>query len=181
MNADSALEAFAAISVGVAGFSAIVVALAANTVLYDSRRLSWAMGIIFGWSLGAMLFSILPFILQSFGVTDAVAWRVSLLVMGGYVAVVGAVILHVDRRLNRIGVNMVGKEHDTPTKRSREMSIAKYVYIVTAMMLLAAGTWQAIPGYYLLGMTIMLMLSIWVLLYVFFVIGFRRKRTGHKS
>jgi hypothetical protein len=46
MNAENALEAFAAISVGVAGFSAIVVALAANTVLYDSRRLTWALGII---------------------------------------------------------------------------------------------------------------------------------------
>lgn len=178
MNADNALEAFAAISVGVAGFSAIVVALAAHTVLYDSRRLNWAMGIIFGWSIGAMLFSVLPFIFHSFGMTDLLAWRVSLLVMGGYVAIVGAVILNVDRRLNHIGVNMIGKEHDKPTKRSREMSIAKYIYLVTATMLLIAGAWQPIPGFYFVGMTIMLMLSIWVLLYVFFVIGFTRNRAG---
>ena len=176
MNIENALEAFAAISVGVAGFSAIVVALAANTVLYDSRRLSWAMGIIFGWSLGAMLFSILPFMLHFFGMTDLADWRTSLFAMCGYVAVVGTVILQVDQRLNRIGVNMIGKEFDAPIKRSREMTIAKYIYILAAIMLFVAGVWQPIPGYYLLGMTIMLMLSIWVLLFVFFVIGFTRKR-----
>jgi len=55
------------------------------------------------------------------------------------------------------------------------MSVAKYVYILTAMMLVAAGIWQPIPGYYLVGMTIMLMLSLWVLLYVFFIIGFSKK------
>jgi len=43
-------------------------------------------------------------------------------------------------------------------------------------MLIAAGIWQPIPGYYLVGMTIMLMLSLWVLLFVFFVIGFSKKR-----
>ncbi len=116
MNADTALEAYAAISVGVAGFSAIVVALAANTVLYDGRR------------------------------------------------------------LNRIGLNMKGRVYDTPTKRSREVSIAKYVYILTAIVLILAGIWHPIPGYYLVGMTIMLTLSLWVLLIVFFVIGFSKKR-----
>lgn len=176
MNAENALEAFAAIAVGVAGFSAIVVALAANTVLYDSRRLTWAMGIIFGWSLGATLFAVLPFIFQSFGMPDSIMWQVSLLVMGSYTASVGAVVLYVDRRLNRMGVNMIGRQNDAPVKRSREMTIAKYVYILATVMLFAAGAWHPIPGYYLLGMTIMLMLSIWVLLFVFFVIGFRRKR-----
>jgi len=178
MNAENALEAFAAISVGVAGFSAIVVALAANTVLYDSRRLTWALGIIFGWSLGAMLFSVLPFIFHLFGMTELVVWRVGLLIMSVFTAVVGTVVLYGDRRLNRIGLNMIGRAYDAPTKRSREMSIAKYVYILTATMLAAAGIWQPIPGYYLVGMTIMLMLSLWVLLFVFFVIGFSRKRTN---
>ncbi len=116
MDAASALEAFAAISVGVAGFSAIVVALAANKDVYDPRRLNWALGIIFGWSLGAMLFSILPFIFYSFGMTELAIWRVGLLVMGSFVAVVGTVILYGDRRLNQIGLNMIGKVHDTPTK-----------------------------------------------------------------
>lgn len=178
MNADNALEAFAAISVGVAGFSAIVVALAANTVLYDFRRLTWAMGIIFGWSLGATLFAVLPFIFHFFGMPDSVVWRVSLLVMGSYTASVGAVVLYVDRCLNRAGVNMIGKRHDAPVKRSREMTIAKYVYVLATVMLFVAGAWHPIPGYYLLGMTVMLMLSIWVLLFVFFVIGFNRKRAN---
>ena len=96
MNADSALEAFASISVGVAGFSAVVVALSANTVFYDGRRLSWALGIIFGWSLGAMLFSVLPYIFQFFGMTELQMWQVGLFVMGGFVAVVGTVISYKD-------------------------------------------------------------------------------------
>ena len=176
MNADSALEAFAAISVGVAGFSAIVVALAANSVVYDGRRLNWALGIIFGWSLGAMLFSILPYIFYFFGMTELAIWRVGLLVMGSYVAVVGTIIVYGDRRLNRVGVNMMGRVYDTPTKRSHQMTIATYLYILTAIVLVAAGIRHPIPGYYLVGMTIMLMLSLWVLLIVFFVIGFSKKR-----
>ena len=177
MYAESALEAFAAISVGVAGFSAIVVALAANKIIYDTRRLTWALGIIFGWSLGAMLFSVLPFIFHLFGMTDLVVWRVGLSLMGVFTAVFGTVVLHSDRRLNKIGLNMTGRTYDEPTKRSREVTIAKYVYILTATILVAASILHPIPGYYLVGMTVMLTLSLWVLLYVFFIIGFSRKRS----
>jgi hypothetical protein len=41
-------------------------------------------------------------------------------------------------------------------------------------MLFISGIWHPIPGYYLVGMTIMIMLSLWVLLGVFFVIGFAK-------
>ena len=177
MNAENALEAFAAISVGVAGFSAIVVALTANAVLYDGRRLTWALGIIFGWSFGALFFSVLPFILYFFEMTESLVWQVGLAAMGVFMAVVGAVVMRGDRHLNQIGLNMIGRACDTPTKRAREMSIAKYIYITTAMMLIAAGIWHPIPGYYLIGMTVMLALSIWVLLIIFFIIGFSQKRT----
>ncbi len=176
MDAATALEAFAAISVGVAGFSAIIVALAANKVVYDPRRLNWALGIIFGWSLGAMLFSIVPFIFYLFGMTELLVWQVSLLVMGGYVAITGTVIMYGDRRLNQDGLNMIGRAYDTPTKRSREMITAKFIYVLTALILIGAGIWQPLPGYYLVGMTVMLMLSLWVLLFVFFIIGFSKKR-----
>jgi hypothetical protein len=98
--------------------------------------------------------------------------------MGGYVAITGTVIMYGDRRLNQIGLNMIGKGHDTPTKRSREMITAKFIYVLTALMLLGAGIWQPIPGYYLVGMTVMLMLSLWVLLFVFFIIGFSVKRSN---
>jgi len=181
MNAENALEAFAAISVGVAGFSAIVVALTANTVLYDSRRLSWALGIIFGWSFGALFFSILPFIFHFFGMTESLVWRAGLAAMGVFMAVVGGLIMRGDRRLNQIGLDMTGRAFDTPAKRAREMSIAKYIYLTTAVMLIAAGVWHPIPGYYLVGMTVMLALSIWVLLNIFFIIGFSQKRTDRQS
>ena len=175
MDAANALEAFAAISVGVAGFSAIVVALTSNTVVYDARRLNWALGIIFGWSLGAMFFSVLPFILYFFGMAEVIVWQVGLLATGCFVATVGATALSGDRRFNRIGLNINGHVHDTAIKRSRAMSMAKYIYVLTAALLFAAGIWQPIPGYYLVGVTIMLMLSLWVLLVVFFKIGFAKK------
>jgi hypothetical protein len=180
MNAENALEAFAAISVGVAGFSAIVVALTGNTELYDSRRLTWALGIIFGWSFGALFFSVLPFILHFFGMTETLVWQVGLAAIGVFMAVLGGLIMRGDRRLNKIGLNMIGRAYDPPAKRAREMSIAKYIYITTAMMLIAAGVWHPIPGYYLVGMTVMLALSIWVLLFIFFIIGFSQKRTDRQ-
>jgi hypothetical protein len=123
-----------------------------------------------------MLFSVLPFIFHFLGMAELFVWRVGLLIMGIFTAVVGTVILYGDRRLNRIGLSMIGRVYDAPTNKSREMWIATYVYLLTATMLVAAGIWQPIPGYYLLGMTIMLMLSLWVLLFVFFSIGFSKKR-----
>ena len=175
MDAANALEAFAAISVGIAGFSAIVVALTAKTIVYDARRLNWALGIIFGWSLGVMFFSVLPFILHFFGMAEEFVWRTGLLVTGCYVAFVGATILSGDRRFNRIGLSINGDAYDNPIIRSREMTVAKYVYVLTASVLVAAAIWQPIPGYYLVGMTIMLMLCLWVLLVVFFKFGFAKK------
>jgi hypothetical protein len=171
LEIDSALEAFAAISVGIAGFSAIVVALASKTAIYDARRLHWALGIIFGWSLGATVFSVLPYIFSAFEMPEAVVWRAGLMSMGIFTAIFGTFVLSGDRRLNLLGVSMKGRSHDTPRKRAREMTAAKYVYILTAMMLIAGSIWHAIPGYYLVGMTVMLMLSLWVLLTVFFLFG----------
>ena len=98
--------------------------------------------------------------------------------MGGFVAVGGAVISYKDYRLNQIGVDMVGKVHDKPARRSIEITTAIILCILASIMLIAAGIWQPIPGYYLVGMTIMLMLSLWVLLYVFFIIGFSKQRKG---
>jgi hypothetical protein len=125
-----------------------------------------------------MLFSVLPFIFHFFGMTELVLWRIGLIALGCYTAIVGATALFGDRRLNRIGLNVKGKAYDTPVKRSREMSIAKYIYVLTAATMIAAGVWHPIPGYYLAGMTIWLALSLWVLLFVFFVIGFGKRSSG---
>lgn len=174
MEITSGLEAFAAISVGVAGFSAIVVALTARTVIYDARRLVWALGLMFAWSLGAMLFSILPFIFYFFGIPEEFVWRAGLLVMSCFTALVGSVFISRDRSLNESGVNVRGRVSDEPVPRSREITTAKYIYIFNSVMLAIAGILHPIPGYYLVGMTIMLFLAVWILMYVFFIIGFRR-------
>ena len=54
MNAADALQTFAEISVGVTGFSAVVVAISPNVVVHDERRLHWGLAIIFGWALAGL-------------------------------------------------------------------------------------------------------------------------------
>lgn len=179
MNAAVALEAFAAISVGVAGFSAIVVALASNKIIYDAQRLHWGLGIIFCWALGALFFSILPFIFFNFGMIEIAIWRSGLFVMGVFFAIAGAGILSVDRRLNETGLDITGKQHKAPVRRSRAMVSAKIVYIFMAAILLIAGIWAPKPGFYLVGMTAMLGLSLWVLLFFFFFSGLLERRPGN--
>jgi len=179
MNAADALEAFAAISVGVAGFSAIVVALASNNAIYEARRLHWGLGIIFCWALGALFFSVLPFIFFQFGMIEMIIWRAGLIVMGCYFAVAGAVILSVDRRLNRAGLDITAKQRKAPARRARAMVMAKMIYIVMATMLIAAGIWIPNAGFYLVGMTVMLALSLWVLMFFFFLSGLVEQRAGN--
>ena len=146
MNAADALEVFAAMSIGIAGFSAIVVALVANKIIYDERRLNWGLGIVFCWSLGASFFSVLPFILFYFGMAERVVWRSGLLVMGTYVTIAGAIVLSVDRRLNQVGLDIRGIQREAPIKRSREMVLAQAIYLVIAVTLVIAGAGLPIPA-----------------------------------
>jgi len=168
MNAADALQTFAEISVGVVGFSAVVVAISPDVVVRDERRLHWGLAILFGWSLAALLFSALPFILYYFGVIELAIWRSGLLAMGSYVAIAGAAIMSGDRRLNRLGLDLIGNQKEGPLRTSLPMVIAGTTYVMTSASLLAAGVWLPIPGAYLLGMAIMLALSLWVLMVFYF-------------
>jgi len=89
MEAADALQTFAEISVGVVGFSAVVVAISPTVVVRDGRRLSWGMAILFGWGLAALFFSALPFILFYLGVPEFVIWRAGLLAAGIWFPVPG--------------------------------------------------------------------------------------------
>lgn len=179
MDAADALQTFAEISVGVTGFSAVVAAISPAVAVRDGRRLRWGLAILFGWSIAALFFSALPFILFYLGVAELVIWRSGLLVMGSYVAIAGAAIMSADRRLNRVGLDLVGNQKNAPLKTSLPMTLAGATYVITSGMLLAAGVWFPMPGIYLLGMTIMLALSLWVLMVFYFLTdlmaGRRRK------
>jgi len=180
MEAADALQTFAEISVGVVGFSAVVVAISPDVVVRDDRRLSWGMGVLFGWALAALFFSALPFILFYIGVPELVIWRAGLLVMGSYVAIAGVAIMSADRRLNRAGLDLLGNVRNGPLKTSLPMKSAGTTYVITSGVLLAAGVWFPIPGVYLFGMTVMLALSLWVLMVFYFLsdllAGRHRKR-----
>lgn len=171
MEAADALQTFAEISVGVVGFSAVVVAISPDVVVRDERRLHWGLAILFGWSLAALLFSALPFILYYFGVIELAIWRSGLLAMGSYVAIAGAAIMSGDRRLNRLGLNLIGSLKEGPLRTSPAMVFAGATYGMTSVLLLAAGVWFPVPGVYLLGMAIMLALSLWVLMFIYFLSG----------
>ncbi len=169
MQAADALQTFAEISVGVVGFSAVVVAISPNVVVQDARRLSWGMAILFGWGLAALFFSALPFILFYLGVPEIVIWQVGLFVMGGSVASGGAALVWHDQRLNRAGLTLLGRVKDGPLKTSLTMKLAAATYVITSGVLIAAGVWFPVPGVYLIGMTVMLALSLWVLMGFYFL------------
>jgi hypothetical protein len=171
MNAADALQTFAEISVGVTGFSAVVVAISPNVIVRDDRRLHWGLSVLFTWALAALFFSALPFILFYLGVAEPIIWRSGLLVMGGYFAIAGANIMSGDRRLNRLGLNLIGTQKKGPLKTSPAMVFAGTTYAMTSGSLLAAGVWFPMPGVYLLGMAIMLALSLWVLMFFYFLSG----------
>lgn len=102
---------------------------------------------------------------------ERIVWKSGMIAMGGFFAVAGGRILTGDRRLNRAGLDLIGREREGPVRRSPAMVIAKTTYIVTAAMSVIAGTWLPLPGFYLVGLTVMLTLSLWVLLHFFLVAG----------
>jgi hypothetical protein len=168
MEAADALQTFAEISVGVVGFSAVVVAISPQVVLRDGRRLSWGMGLLFGWGLAALFFSAAPFILFYLGVPELTIWRIGLLAMGATVGIGGAGFVLGDQRLNRAGLDLLGNVRGRPLKTTFTMKCAAAIYAITSGVLLAAGLRFPLPGVYLFVMTVMLALSLWVLMVFYF-------------
>jgi hypothetical protein len=181
MHAADALQTFAEISVGVTGFSAIVVAITPNVIIRDNRRLQWGLGIVFTWALAALFFSALPFILFYLGVAELVIWRSGLIAMGSYIALAGIGIMSGDQRLNRLGLDLVGNQREAPRKTAFPMVFAGATYVMTSALLLSAAVWFPIPGVYLLGMTVMLALSLWVLMFFYFLTDLLAGRSRGKS
>jgi len=169
MEAADALQTFAEISVGVVGFSAVVVAISPEVAVRDDRRLTWGMALLFGWGLAALSFAIFPFILFYLGVAELVIWRVGLLCMSGTVAIGGTAFVLRDQHLNRAGLDLLGNVRDHPLRTTLTMKLAAAVYAITAGVLLAAGLRFPLPGVYLFGMTVMLALSLWILMVFYFL------------
>jgi len=62
-------------------------------------------------------------------------------------------------------------------KRSFHMVLTQVMYVATTAMLVFSGLWLPIPGFYFVGMAIMLVFSLWVLLFIFFLSGLLARRT----
>ena len=168
MQAESALQAFAEVAVGVAGFSAVIVALRPSSDIDDERRWKWGLAAVFCWSLGALFFSFLPFIVVHSSVPEPTTWRACLFGMAAFVGVAGASFTVADIRMNRLGVGMGGLRSKGTAPTSVHMVIARLVYAVASIALLASAVLFARPGPYLAGLATMLAISLWTLLYFFF-------------
>jgi hypothetical protein len=166
-----ALSAFAEIAVGVAGFSAVVVALRPNAVIEDERRRKWGLALLFCWALGSLFFSVLPIILFHAGIAEPITWKVSFYALAAFFVIAGSAIAATDIRLNRIGLDLLGNLAEPPIRPSVQIVIARAIYTGASVSLLSAAIWFPKPGIYLAGLALMLGLSLWTLAVFVFAAG----------
>lgn len=77
MNADGPLLTIAEISVALAGFASIVVAIRGVNPSHWSRQDRFGLANVFAASVGALLGGLLPFPLRELGLAEATVWLVS--------------------------------------------------------------------------------------------------------
>lgn len=168
MQAESALQAFAEVAVGIAGFSAVIIALRDTSEINEMRRWKWGLALAFCWSLGALFFSFLPFIVVYSTVAEPTTWRACLLSMGLFVGMAGAIFVAIDIRLNRLGVDLNGRQLGGNVPTSVTMFASRFLYTFVSAALLASSILLPGPGPYLAGLAVLLGMSLWTLLYFFF-------------
>jgi hypothetical protein len=100
MEEVDALVAVAEISVGIAGFSGVVAALQWRDRWHAWDRIRTASLLFI--SFGAVVLSLFPIALNSFGVADPALWRWSSASMLAYLLIYGAAML---RAIHRVGRN----------------------------------------------------------------------------
>src|SRR5262249_21252480 len=103
MKQEGFLLAIAQISVTLAGFSGLVVAIRAAPPSRWHARDTWSLAWMLGSSLGALFLALLPFVLNSFGLGDEFLWKVATLTMSAAMIGFALVMTLSDRRLTRLG------------------------------------------------------------------------------
>ena len=167
MQAEAALQTFAEVAIGVAGFSAILVALRAESRIQHPRRWRWGIALIFTWSLGALALSVLPYI-SFYWSEQVVAWGACLGIMATYTGISGAAVAVADHRLNRAGIDIDGGGPGRAVPTSRTMHIARSAQALATASLIVAAYGFPRPAVYLAGLTFMLGLALWGLIYMLF-------------
>jgi hypothetical protein len=99
VDVSEALSTIAQIALGLAGFSAILIALSGEPSRWtpvDSFRITGMLA----YSFGALFLSLVPFVLGSFSVSESTAWRLSSSLTGIFLLGGSAIALGRFRRLS---------------------------------------------------------------------------------
>lgn len=147
----SALLTLAQVAIGLAGFSAILVALSGKPHQWtpvDAFRIRNILAL----SFQSVFLSLIPFVLAFFSLPESMVWKVSLLVIA--VATLGGVLLVLG------GVYRLSPAERAVLKAVVVSTVTAILVVMAAVELLAAfGVVRPAPGVFFLGLVVLLGVS----------------------
>lgn len=147
----SALLTFAQVAIGLAGFSAILVALSGKPHQWtpvDAFRIRN----ILAFSFQSVFLSLIPFVLAFFSLPESTVWRVSLLILA--MATLAGVLLTLS------GVYRLSPSERAVLKRVVVSTVTVILCVMAAVELLAAfGIVGPASGVFFLGLVVLLGVS----------------------
>lgn len=147
----NALLTFAQVAIGLAGFSAILVALSGKPDQWtpvDAFRIRN----ILAFTFQSVFLSLIPFVLTFFSVSESTVWHVSLLILA--LATLGSVLLVLS------GVYRLSRAERAVLNAKVVSAVVVVLSIMAAVELLAAlGILRAASGVFFLGLVVLLGVS----------------------
>ena len=148
MNAVEVLSTLAQIALGLAGFSAVLIALSGEPSRWtavDSFRITGMLA----YSFGALFLSLIPFVLGSFSIPESTAWRVASGFAGFFLLGGSALALRRFRRLST---------QDRVALGSRTAYANQGVLSLIGLLELGAAVGLVKPsaGFFILGLVVLL-------------------------
>lgn len=103
VQGEALLLTIAQVSVTLAGFSSLVIAIRSTPASDWHPRDTWSLSWMLGTSLGALFLALFPLLLVSFDFREAVIWQTADLMAGAYMIIFAAVMILSGRRLTKLG------------------------------------------------------------------------------
>ena len=158
MDPAETLQTLAEVSIAFTGFSALIVALRAPQIGgLDSPGNRLGLALLFGWSLSALLMSLIPLILSASGVGPDDLWSIAsglagaFFLVGGTAVAIANVRLPTEEQIGRLVLTLGGALH---------------VGIAATLIWNAIG--PSSPGLLLGSIVVMLGFAAWTMLYFIF-------------
>ena len=147
----SALLTFAQLAIGLAGFSAILVALSGKPHQWTAVD-AFRIRNILGFTFQSVFLSLVPFVLAFFSLPESKVWQVSLLILA--IATLGSVLLVLS------GVYRLSRPERAVLKAVVVSTVIAILCAMAAVELLAAfGIIRPAPGVFFLGLVVLLGVS----------------------